>query len=135
MLIGEVARRSGVPTRTIRFYETQGVVSRPTRAASGYRTYADRVLEELRFVKQSQRLGFSLADISELVTINRAGKRPCDRVAALCDRHLEEIDARIAELQRYRDELTATQARARAECSITPEGFCSAVMTLEDSPA
>ena len=99
MLIGEVSRRSGVSARTIRFYESEGVISAATRTPSGYRAYQDRVLEELRFARRSQELGFSLAEIAELLTVGREGHLPCEPVVAICDRHLAEIDRRLEELQ------------------------------------
>ncbi len=130
MLIGEVARRSGISARTIRFYEAQRLVSRPTRASSGYRVYPDRVLSELRFVRQAQLLGFSLKEVREVAAIGLRGGRMCEKVAALCDEHLREVDRRIAELRDFREQLELARGQVAAECGSTPDGFCVAIMEL-----
>lgn len=130
MLIGELAERSGVPARTIRFYEQAKVLTAPERAANGYRVYADTTLAELAFIKRSQRLGFSLDEIREVLGSGRAGRLPCARVAALCGAHLEEIDRQMAELQSFRGLLVLARGKARAGCGLTREGLCKAVMGL-----
>ena len=127
MLIGEVARRSGIPTHTIRFYEEEKLVSRPSRASSGYRVYSDRVLAELGFIKRAQQLGFTLEEIREILKLGRTGKAPCDRVVALCDTHLDKIDRQIAELMSFRRGLEDVQRQAQQGCGLTVEGFCKAI--------
>ncbi len=130
MFIGEVARRSGISARTIRFYEAQRLVSRPTRTASGYRIYPERVLAELRFVRQAQLLGFSLKEVREVAAIGLRGGRMCEKVAALCDEHLREVDRRIAELQGFRDQLETARGQLLGGCGSTADGFCAAIMQL-----
>src|SRR5688572_18827173 len=109
MLIGEVARRSGVPAPTIRFYEEQKLVSRAARSPAGYRLYSDRVLDELGFIKRSQRLGLTLDETREILSLGRSGRKPCERVAAICAAHLDEIDRRMAELRAFRKHLQDAQ--------------------------
>src|SRR5262249_43806340 len=135
MLIGEVARRSGISARTIRFYEAQRLVSRPTRTPSGYRVYPERVLSELRFVRQAQLLGFSLNEVREVAALGSRGGRMCERVATLCDEHLREVDRRIAELQEFRHQLELARRQVSNHCGSTPDGFCVAIMELPGSPA
>ena len=130
MLIGEVAKRSSVPTRTIRFYEQAKVLTVPVRSASGYRIYSDRTLAELTFIKRAQRLGFSLEEIREILGLGRAGRLPCTRVTALCDAHLREIDEQMTELQAFRKLLVQARRKAKAGCGFTPDGFCKAIMGL-----
>jgi len=131
MLIGEVARRSGIPAHTIRFYETQQLVSSPARATSGYRVYSDQVLSELGFIKQAQQLGFTLDDIKEILTLGRSGRMPCKRVAALCEMHLQRIDRQIDELKAFRKGLLAVEVLAQGGCGLTVDGFCRAIIGLE----
>ena len=131
MLIGEVARRSGIPAHTIRFYETQQLVSSPARATSGYRVYSDQVLSELGFIKQAQQLGFTLDDIKEILTLGRSGRMPCKRVAALCETHLQRIDRQIDELKAFRKGLLAVEVLAQGGCGLTVDGFCRAIIGLE----
>lgn len=129
MQIGEIARRSGVPAATIRYYEEQKLISRPARTSSGYRAFSDRVLDELTFIRRAQRLGLTLDETREILNLGRAGRKPCDRVSAICDAHLVEIDRRMAELKSFRENLKAARALAQQECGFTPEGFCRAIFT------
>ena len=133
MLIGEVARRSGLSAHTIRFYETRNLIGRPPRAASGYRVYSDRVLDELRFIERAQRLGFTLNETRDILSMGRSGRTPCERVAALCDTHLNEIDRRMAELRAFRRNLQNAKRLTQEACGYTPEGFCRAIFSDRDS--
>ena len=127
MQIGEIARRSGLPAATIRYYEAEKLISRPTRTSSGYRVFSERVLEELTFIRRAQSMGLTLDETREILNLGRAGKKPCDRVTAICDAHLEEIERRMAELQSFRENLKSARALAQKGCGFTPEGFCRAI--------
>jgi DNA-binding transcriptional MerR regulator len=129
MQIGEIARKTGIPTATIRYYEAEKLISRPTRTASGYRVFSERVLEELTFIRRAQGLGLTLDETREILNLGRAGKKPCARVTAICDAHLVEIDRRMAELQSFRENLQAARALAQEGCGFTPEGFCRAIFS------
>jgi len=129
MLIGEAAQRSGIPAHTIRFYERRKLVSRATRLPSGYRVYSDRVLDELRFIRRAQRLGLTLEETREILSLGRAGRRPCERVAAICDAHLAEIDRKMAELQAFRQHLQEAKRLTERDCGFTHEGFCRAIFS------
>ena len=124
MLIGEVAERSGVPARTIRFYEQRNILSVPPRSSGGYRLYSDRTLAELGFIKRAQQLGFSLEEIREILNLGRVGRMPCSRVSTLCGAHLQRIERQIAELETFRRQLLRAQRKAKAACGFTREGFC-----------
>ena len=128
MRIGEIAQRSGVPAHTIRFYEERKLVTRAGRTSAGYRIYPERVLDELGFIRRAQRLGFSLDEIREILSLGRGGKLPCARVAALCATHLAEIDRQMAELQAFRGSLLQARELAESGCGFTREGFCKAIM-------
>ena len=106
--IGEVAKRSGVGVETLRFYEKGGLLDRPSRTFGGYRVYGEDVLERLAFIKQSQALGFSLDEIRRIVEDARRGESPCDEVREIVRRRMEELDGRLRELHRYREELKGT---------------------------
>ncbi|HYN09718.1 MAG TPA: MerR family DNA-binding protein [Vicinamibacterales bacterium] len=129
MLIGEAAQRSGIPAHTIRFYEEQKLVSRAARSPAGYRLYSDRVLDELRFIRRAQGLGLTLDETREILSIGRAGRKPCERVAAICATHLAEIERRMAELRAFRRHLRDAQRLAEQGCGFTPEGFCRAIFS------
>ena len=108
--IGEVSKRSGVGVEALRFYEKSGLLDRPSRTFSGYRVYSADVLERLAFIKQAQALGFSLDEIRRIVEDARRGESPCDEVREIVRRRLSELDERLRELHRYRDELRHTLA-------------------------
>ncbi len=126
MLIGEVARRTGVPAGAIRFYERERLVAAPARSAAGYRQYSERVIREIDFIKRAQALGLSLDQIREIISLGRKGK-PCTRVAAICEQHLQDIDRRIAELGSLREQLRAALESAQSGCGVTADGFCLAI--------
>jgi MerR family mercuric resistance operon transcriptional regulator len=74
MRIGELSAKAGVSVQTIRFYEREKLLRKPVRTASGYRTFAEADLERVRFIKDSQKLGFSLKEIKELLEIHESAK-------------------------------------------------------------
>jgi MerR family mercuric resistance operon transcriptional regulator len=74
MRIGELSAKAGVNVQTIRFYEREKLLRRPVRTASGYRRFEEADLERVRFIKDSQRLGFSLKEIKELLEIHESAK-------------------------------------------------------------
>ena len=88
LLISKAAKRAGVSAPTIRYYEEIGLLSSPSRTAAGYRRYAESTVEELRFIRKAQALGFSLDEIGEILQLSRSGKRPCSRVLTLAHQHL-----------------------------------------------
>ena len=106
--IGEVSNLSGIGIEALRFYEKSGLLDKPERTNSGYRMYDTGVLERLAFIKQAQVLGFSLDEIKQIIDEKRAGKNPCAEVRELVRLRLQELDERMQEMQRYRQELAAT---------------------------
>jgi MerR family copper efflux transcriptional regulator len=82
LLIGEVAARSGLSRKAIRLYEDTGILTPASRTEAGYRLYRDDVLPVLNFVLVARRLGFTLAEIAEIVAIRRAGQMPCTHIQA-----------------------------------------------------
>jgi DNA-binding transcriptional MerR regulator len=129
MRIGEVAARSGVAAKTIRYYEAIGVLPRPERSPSGYRDYAASVLDRLAFVRASQAVGLSLGEIRGIVALRDEGETPCGHVLDLLRVRAADLDRRIAELQSLRGELRRLVARAEgldpADCD--PGRICHLV--------
>jgi DNA-binding transcriptional MerR regulator len=113
MLIGELARRAGVKAQTVRYYETLGLLSPVQRSASGYRSYSAQALEELQFIRKAQSLGFSLNDVRQILDVARAGRAPCSRVLAIAEKHLVDLEERIAQLSELREDLTRAVNRWR----------------------
>jgi DNA-binding transcriptional MerR regulator len=108
--IGEVAEAAGLSVEALRFYERRGLLGRPARTASGYRAYDEAVLERLAFIKRAQTIGFSLDEIAEILELRGRGQAPCLEVREAARRKLAELDARLRELRRYRNELARTLA-------------------------
>lgn len=110
MQISELARRSGVPAKTIRYYEAVGLLPAPARAGNNYRHYDPAALERLRFIASARSLGFALADVGELLAARDAGNAPCERVLDALDAQLATLDRRIADLLTLRDDLRHLRA-------------------------
>jgi DNA-binding transcriptional MerR regulator len=103
MGIGKVARRAGVSVDTVRYYEKNGLLAPAARLASGYRRYDELQLRRLRFIREAQKLGFSLRDVRELLGLSR--QRDVARVKRAAEKKLADVEARIAALERVRDGL------------------------------
>ena len=110
MQISELARQSGVPAKTIRYYESIGLLPAPDRADNNYRHYTPAILDRLRFIASARSLGFGLADISELLVARDSGEQPCERVLDALDAQLVSLDRRIADLLALREDLRALRA-------------------------
>ena len=108
--IGQLARAAGVNVETIRYYERRGLLQRPRKPARGYRRYGDEMLERLRFIRRAKRLGFALDEIAQLMALSRA---QCADVEHLAGRKLEELRARLADLQRLEGAIEKLVRRCR----------------------
>lgn len=120
MRTSEVALRAGVNTQTLRYYERRGLLAEPPRSRSGYREYPAGTVGVLVFVKRAQRLGFTLAEIEELLEMTEGGPKACDQARALAQAHVAELDRKIADLRQMRAslrQLVATCDRPRADRS------------------
>lgn len=111
MNIGQAARRAGLPAKTIRYYEEIGLVT-PSRAANGYRDYAEEDVHRLGFVNRARRLGFSVAECRQLLGLYEDEGRASQDVKAVAMDHIARIEARIAEL----DAMKATLAHLASAC-------------------
>ena len=111
MKIGELAKRTGFTTKTIRYYELLGLVAEPERTQSGYRLYAEDDVNRLGFIEKAKRLGFSLEDIHDILVLDEQQQRPCVHVLALIDEKLSKLDKVLGDLRAFQKEL----ARLRKE--------------------
>jgi len=105
MNIGQAARRSGLSTKMIRYYESIGLLKPATRSDSGYRLYQAEDLHSLAFIKRSRDLGFSLEEVGKLLTLWQDRGRASADVKALAMQHIDELNRRIEELVSLRDTL------------------------------
>jgi DNA-binding transcriptional MerR regulator len=113
MLIGEVADAVGLTPKTLRFYEDEGLLRPPERTPGGYRDYHPAVIERLRFIRHAQGAGLRLREIRQVLEIRDGGRPPCEHVRVLIDERLREVEDRIGELERTRDQLHELAGRAR----------------------
>ena len=113
MQIGELAERVGVTAKTVRYYESIGLVPEPARTPSGYRDYGTDAVDRLQFIRDAQRTGLSLTEIQSVLELKEHGARSCEHTRALLDRHIAEIDDQIEQLRTARAELVELAARAR----------------------
>ncbi len=100
LTIGRVARQAGVGTETVRFYERRGLIAQPPKPQSGgYRVYPLEVVRRIRFIRDAQALGFSLAEIEELLDLRTDDRADCADVRSRAEAKLEEVREKIARLR------------------------------------
>ncbi|MGC1551122.1 MAG: heavy metal-responsive transcriptional regulator [Rhodanobacter sp.] len=105
LTIGTVAKRVGVAIDTIRYYEREGLLPEPERRASGYRSYGEGTVRQLRFIRRAKDLGFTLEEIRDLLALSADRQRGVKAVKQRAEQRLAAIQTRIAELQRVHDGL------------------------------
>lgn len=105
MRVGEVASRAGVNVETLRYYERRGLLPQPEREPSGHRRYDEETVRFLRAIKEAQALGFTLREIADVLKAVRRSGTPSEALRVRMAAKIDEIDGRIAGLQRMREEL------------------------------
>lgn len=96
--IGEVARQTGIGIETIRYYERKGLLAEPNRRPSGYRQYDEAVVDRLKFIRRTKELGFTLAEISELLDLWVHSDAECCQVRQKAREKIEEIEQKVKAL-------------------------------------
>lgn len=112
MRIGELADLVGINPKTIRYYESIGLLPAPERRPSGYRDYTPEDVERLGFVRTAQRLNLSLSEIAEILRFRERDERPCEYVLGVLDRQVADLDRRMAEMAELRRELIWLKSKA-----------------------
>ena len=105
LLIGRLAKLSGVKPDTVRFYERSGLLPKPSRTASGYRVYNDAALNQVRFIRKAQSLGFSLEEIRRIINLRGHGTETCRYVIAMAEATLAATENKLKELRKFKDTL------------------------------
>ena len=122
MNIGQAARASGITAKMIRHYESVGLLPPAMRSDTGYRQYGEREVHVLRFIRRARDLGFSIKDISGLVSLWHDRQRPSRQVKALAQAHMQQLQRKIDELQSMRQTLEklvqCCQGDERPDCPI-----------------
>ena len=120
--IGQVAKRTGLTPKTIRYYEEIELLPEPPRTESGYRMYGEEDVDRLLFITKARRLGLSLAEAGTVLDLRAQAQRPCPHVLALLDRKLTEVDAVMDDLTTFRDELAGLRESAAESLEHAPDG-------------
>lgn len=145
MQIGELARATGVNTKTIRYYEEIGVLPPAGRAPNGYRNYDQDAVDRMRFIRKAQATGLTLEEITSVLELRERGRSTCRHVLELLGHHLEGLDAHILSLQKTRQDIAGMIKRGRrldpAECTdpsrcqtITPDTRTQVGAELHGAP-
>ncbi len=130
LTISKTARQAGVGVETIRFYERKGLIRQPLKPRNGgYRTYPDETVRRIRFIRQAQRLGFSLREIEELLTLRAAPGADCADIQKQAKAKLEEVKNKIGELEKIGSALRAVIASCPSRGGL--DG-CSIIGALEN---
>jgi Hg(II)-responsive transcriptional regulator len=102
LTIGQLARQAGVGVETIRFYEREKLLKKAARSPSGYRRFGKDAVSRLAFIRRAKDLGFSLAEIRELLTLRAVPRKDCSAVNRRAQTKIAEIEERIRDLQRMK---------------------------------
>ena len=125
MQIGWVAERSGVPAKTIRYYEEIGLIAKPKRTAGGYRAFSKQDIDILRFVNRARGLGFSIKDVRNLLALYQDRERASADVKSISLERVKEIERKMEELDSMRRTLLnlakICHGDERPECPILDE--------------
>ena len=131
MKIGEFARKLGVSTDTLRYYEKHGLLTPSSRSQSGYRIYTDTDIKQMSFILRAKNVGFSLSEIKELLQIKiHKDQHSCHEVKEMTLQKRDLVAQRIEELTRFYDSLSLL---AKKCCGgEEPAENCTILTTLED---
>lgn len=134
--IGELAQRTGVPPKTIRYYEDIGLMPPPRRTPSGSRDYDRAAAARLRFIRAAQSVSMSLGEIREILAFRDRGETPCAHVTSLIEHHAADLSERIAALDQMRRDLERLSRRARRLSPRAKEkaAFCHIIETIARRP-
>jgi DNA-binding transcriptional MerR regulator len=117
MKIGEVAKRSGTGIETIRFYEREGLLPPPQRRPSGYRQYDEATVERLDYIRRAKELGFTLAEVRELLDLSFTARSGCDHIRQRAEAKVADIEGKIRSLRQMKRSLGRIIRRCRVKDS------------------
>ena len=124
MRIGELAAATGPTTKTLRFYDTAGLVHPSTRSRAGYRDYNTHAIDRVDFILRGRTAGLTLAQIREILELRDAGTAPCDHVQRTLDEQLNALEQQIAELTAMRKTITSLRRRDVEASTCHPDTIC-----------
>ena len=122
MRIGELAEAAGTTAKSVRYYESEGLLRPPPRTRSGYRSYSAVDVERLGFIKKAKRLGLSLKEIRNILQLHDRREPTCVHVRSLLDVKLAQAETALSDLREFRDELKRLRDSAGALEDCRPSG-------------
>jgi DNA-binding transcriptional MerR regulator len=128
MQIGELARQGGVSIQTVRYYERLGLLKRPERKPSRYRVYAEDDGHRLQFILHAKTLGFTLDEIKHILDLREKQTCPCGEVRRIGEERLLQLDAQIAELTTFRNQLAGAVSQWKKAPDTAPSGDAICVL-------
>ena len=126
--IGEVARRASVNKETVRYYEKRELIPKPDRRRSGYRIFTQRHIDQIKFIKRSQELGFTLSEIKELLELRMDEDTTCSEIKSEAQEKYQDVEEKIEDLQRIKNTLVDLIDSCAGE---GPKGDCPILRALE----
>lgn len=136
MRIGELAQRTGVNAKTIRFYEDVGLLPEPRRTESAYRIYGESHVRQIEFILRAKRLGLSLDEIRDIMRLREGGEPPCFHVERLLEQRLSELQRVQAELKELQGDLESTlQQTRRALARAGTASYCPIIEHSQVTPS
>lgn len=129
MRIGQLADEAGLTSKTIRYYESIGLLAAPERQANGYRHYDRSTLERLAFIRDAQAAGLSLSEVGRILQMKADGEGTCEHTRSLLHHHLDDVTEQIRRLEAAKAELEALVSRADAldPASCTDPSRCQVI--------
>ena len=134
LTIGKLAKQVGMGVETLRYYERRGLIEPYQRTASGYRLYDAGAQRQLRFIRRAQALGFSLNEVAELLALSGDPDASAADIKAMTKEKIEDVEARIADLQRMRSALSELECRCPGEAGMRSECPILAALNDEEKP-
>ncbi|MBT9538147.1 MAG: heavy metal-responsive transcriptional regulator [Nitrospirae bacterium] len=129
--IGDIANRFGLNPRTIRYYETIGILPKARRTESGYRVYTDETIERLEFILKAKTLGLKLSEIKEIVLLHEKGEVPCECTKNFIKNKVKDIEEKITTLAELKTKLSELLKLKRYEG--TAKSICPIIETEKTS--
>ena len=128
--IGEVSKQTDVAVGALRYYETLGLLD-SSRGENGYRYYSPKAVKQVQFIKKAQSLGFSLEDISGVLNLHHQGDVPCDLVQSILEEKIEQLAAKIREMELFKESLEQYRDRwASNQPHPQPGEICPLIETV-----
>jgi len=130
LTVGKVAKATGISIEAIRFYEKQGLLTKVSRTASGYRQYPPETVKRIRFIQHAKDAGFTLGEIGELLQLRQSRRDSCSRIRDRASRKLDDVEQRLQDLSIIRNALSDLVKRCDNNDNM---GECPIIEALEYS--